>query len=62
MLGIPQIERSIFFISKAHNMRWKNPKLVFDENTSLGIYRPSKYFRFGDFDYFFRKFQIFQSK
>ena len=39
----------LFFISKTHDMRWKNLNLVFDENATFSIYGHSKYFRFGDF-------------
>jgi len=52
----------LFFISKAHNMRWKDLNLVYDENASLSFYGPSKFFRFGDFEHFFQKFRIFQSR
>jgi len=31
----------LFFISKAHNMRWKNLTLVFDENALFSFYGPN---------------------
>jgi len=52
----------LFFISKAHNMRWKDLTFVFDENASSSFYRPSKFFRFGDFEHFFSKISNFSKK
>ena len=51
----------LFFSSKAHNMKWKELTLVFDENASFSFYGPSKFFGFSDFEFFFQKFRIFQS-
>ena len=53
---------SEFFIPKTHNMRWKDLNLVFDENASFSFYGPSKFFRFGDIEHFFKIFLIFESK
>ena len=39
--------RLFVFISNAHNMRWKNLKLVLDENASFSFYGTSKFSRFG---------------
>jgi len=50
----------LFFISKVHNMRWKNLALVFDENASFSFYGPSKFFQFGSFEHFFQNFRVFQ--
>ena len=50
---------SFFFFSKALDMRWKDLDLVFDENTSISFYGPSKFFRFGDFKQFFEFFYTF---
>ena len=52
----------LFFFTKALDMRWKDLSLFFDENASLSLYEPSKFFRFDDFEHFFQKFRIFQSK
>jgi len=48
----------LFFISKVHNMRWKKLILFFDENASFSFYGPSKFFRFGDFEPFFKTFEF----
>jgi len=49
----------LFFISKAHNIRWKKLTLVLDESASFSFYGQSKFFRFGDFEHFFSKFLNF---
>jgi len=49
----------LFFISKAHNMRWKKLTLVFNENASFSFYGSSKIFRFGDFEHFFQNVRFF---
>jgi hypothetical protein len=46
----------LFFISIAHNMRWKNFTLFFDGNSSFRFHGPSKFFRFGNFEHFFQTF------
>ena len=45
----------LLFISKAHNMRWKDLNLVFDENASFSFYGLSIFFSFWRFWAFFSK-------
>jgi hypothetical protein len=44
----------LFFISKAHYIRWKNLTLVFDENTSFSFYGPSKILKLAILRIFFK--------
>ena len=53
----------IFYFENPWYEMEKTRTLLFDENAwELLSFRPSKFFRLDDFEYFFQNFEIFQGK